>query len=235
MVVDGEFRFVTQRECPGMALVRVAAEGPRLVLEAPGAPRLVVPVPQGERREVVVWRDTVPALDAGDDAARWLRSRLAREVRLVRFDRRGRRPCNPTGIGDSSAHTLFSDGYPVLVIGQASLDDLNRRLVQRGRRPVPMVRFRPNVVVDGLEPNDEDHVATIETDHVTLRLAKPCTRCAITTVDPDTAEPGREPLETLAGYRMDERWGGITFGVNAIVERPGPIAVGETARIRYRF
>jgi len=235
MVVDAGGRFVTQRDCPALALVRIVPTARGLTLHAPGQADLDVPAPAGPARDVVIWRDTVGGVDAGDAAAAWLGARIARDVRLVRFDSARERPCDPERVGDSGAHTLFSDAYPVLVIGRASLDALNRRFAQRGLPPLPMERFRPNVVLAGLEPHDEDHVSTIETDEVTLRLVKPCTRCTVTTVDPATGERGDEPLATLAGYRMDERWGGITFGMNAIVERAGAIRVGDRARVAFAF
>jgi len=235
MVVDPAGRFVTQRECPALALVRVTPRELGIRLHAPGRQDLDVPTPAVSARDVVVWRDTVGGHDAGTAAAAWLTAHLARAVRLVRFDFARTRACNPERVGASGAHTLFADGYPVLVIGRASLDALNARLAQRGHAALAMERFRPNVVLDGLAPHDEDHVATIETSEVTLRLVKPCTRCTITTVDPATGEPGDEPLATLASYRMDERWGGITFGMNAIVEREGTIRVGERARVGFAF
>ncbi len=235
MVVDVAGRFVTQRECEALARVRATPSPSGLALDAPGQPPLRIARAPGSVREVVVWRDTVRAIDAGDDAARWLSSALHREVRLVRFDASARRLCNPAYAGDGGAHTLFADGYPILVIGASSLDELNARLARRGEGAVAMVRFRPNVVLEGLAPHDEDHVATIETACVRLRLVKPCTRCRITTIDPATGVAGDEPLATLAGYRMDERTGGVTFGMNAIVERAGPIAVGDAARVTFRF
>jgi uncharacterized protein YcbX len=155
----------------------------------------------------------------------------------VRFDRSRPRPCNPDYVGASGATTLFSDGYPVLVIGAASLADLNRRLAQRGLPAAPMDRFRPNVVLSGLEPHEEDHVDTVAAGTVTLKLVKPCTRCAITTTDQATAERGLEPLRTLAGYRTDDRLGGVTFGMNAIVVAGAgtTLARGTPAHCALRF
>jgi uncharacterized protein YcbX len=235
MVVDDAGRFVTQRECPELALVRVRPSASGIALDAPGRVSLDIARRDGPAREVVVWRDRVPAQDAGDDAARWLSDVVAREVRLVRFDPAGHRACDPAWVGGSNAHTMFADGYPVLVIGRGSLDALDARLAPRGIAPLSMARFRPNVVLEGLEPHDEDHVTTIAAGRAVLRLVKPCTRCTVPNVDPATGHVGQEPLATLAGYRMNERMGGVTFGMNAIVEREGTLAVGDAARVEYSF
>ncbi len=221
MVVDAgadPARFLTQRECPRMALVETGLSAAALTLAAPGMEMLEVGYAiEGASRQVVVWRDTVRAIDQGAAAADWLSAFLGREVRLARFDPDVRRLCNPEFAGDAGAHTGFADGYPLLVIGSASLEDLNGRLVARGAGPLPMNRFRPNLVVDGLDAYDEDHLATLACGGVVLRMVKPCTRCQITTTDQATAQVGVEPLRTLAAYRNNPRLGGVTFGMNAIV------------------
>jgi hypothetical protein len=216
MVVDALGRFVTQREQPRMALVETAIERGTLVLRMPGLEPVVV-AEHGAGREVTVWRSHVRGLDAGDAAAAALSAFLGAELRLVRFDDTRPRPCNPEYAGDSGATTLFADGYPVLVVGQASLDDLNARLASRGFPAMPMDRFRPNVVIAGLEPCEEDHVDTLELGEVVLKLVKPCTRCEITTTDQGSGRRALEPLRTLATYRRDDRLAGVTFGMNAIV------------------
>jgi uncharacterized protein YcbX len=152
-------------------------------------------------REVAIWDSRVAAHDEGPAAARWFSTFAGTALRLVRFDPASRRYCNPRYAQDSGAHTAFADGYPILVIGAASLADLNARLSARGEPALPTNRFRPNLVLAGLEAYEEDHLDTIETDGVVLRLVKPCTRCRVTTTDQDTAEVGMEPLVTLAGYR----------------------------------
>ncbi len=186
---------------------------------------------------VVVWRSTASAIDAGDEPARWLSAYLGAAARLVRFAPEHVRACNPEFVGTSGAHTMFADGYPLLVISQASLDELNRRLAAHGERALPMNRFRPGVVVAGLEPHDEDHVDTIAIAGLTLRMVKPCVRCRVTTTDQDDASVGDEPLATLAAYRMSERFGGVTFGMNAIVAggAGGTLAIGDEASVDYRF
>ncbi len=238
MVVDGDGRFVTQREHPRLARVGVAVEGSALWLSAPDRePLWIALAPGGDAREVVVWGSRVAAHDAGDEAAAWLTAFLDIRVRLVRFDASYERRCDPEYVGDSGAHTAFADGYPILVIGEASLADLNARLIATGAPALPMNRFRPNVVVAGLDPYDEDHLDTIESDGVVLKLVKPCTRCQITTTDQDTALRGTEPLATLATYRSDARLGGVAFGMNAIVIAGvgREIATGAIASCMFRF
>ncbi len=237
MVVDGHGRFVTQREHPQLALVATAVREGALTLAAPGRAPLVVAGAARAAREVVVWRSTVCGLDAGDAAAAWLSAHVGVDVRLVRFDRATTRPCNPEYAGDSGAHTLFADGYPLLVIGAASLADLNARMTARGFPALPMNRFRPNVVLAGLPAFDEDHLDTIAVGDVVLRCVKPCTRCRVTTTDQATAHVGEEPLRTLAGYRMDPRFDGVTFGMNAIVVAGAgsTLSAGAPARVDYRF
>jgi uncharacterized protein YcbX len=191
----------------------------------------------GDAIEVEVWRHQGRGIDAGDAAALWLSAWLGMAVRLVRFDRSTPRACNVEYAGDSGAHTLFADGYPVLVIGAASLDDLNARLVARGSSALPMNRFRPNVVLEGLPAYAEDHLDTITIGAVTLRCVKPCTRCTVTTTDQDSIEVGLEPLRTLGEYRMDAGLDGVTFGMNAVVIAGAgeAIARGDPARVDYRF
>jgi uncharacterized protein YcbX len=237
MVVDAQGRFVTQRDSPRLALVAMAVEADALVLRTEGRAPLRIPTRRRHAgaRDVVVWRSHVRGHDEGDDAAAWLSAHLSRDVRMVRFDRSGTRACNPEYVGDSGAHTLFADGYPVLVIGSASLADLNERLGRRGEPVLPMNRFRPNVVVDGLEPYDEDHLDTMSFGEVKLRMVKPCIRCQVTTTDQATAVVGIEPLPTLAGYRHDARLAGVAFGMNAIVVAGGEVRVGADIDVTYRF
>lgn len=238
MVVDEGGRFLTQRELPRLALVGVEVSARGLRLTAPHMqPCDVALDARGGTREVVVWRSTVLATDAGAGPAKWMSDWLAHDVHLVRFDRSRPRECNREFAGDSGAHTMFADGYPILVASSASLDELNARLSARGHRALPMNRFRPNLVIDGLPAFDEDHVDTIAVAGVVLRLVKPCVRCQVTTTDQANARVGVEPLPTLGEFRMDARFGGVTFGVNAVVvEGDGEsIAAGAPAAVEYRF
>jgi hypothetical protein len=238
MVVDRAGRFVTQREHPRLALVRTAVRAGRLELSHDGFEPLALALSlDGPVREVACWNHRGRAFDAGDAAADWLSAILDADLRLVRFDPSDRRACNPEHVPDSGAHTRFADGYPLLVVGTGSLAELNRRLDARGHPPLPMDRFRPNLVLDGLDPHDEDHLGTIAIGDLVLQPVKPCVRCQVTTTDQATAQVGAEPLRTLGGYRMDERRGGVTFGMNAIVlEGAGrEIAAGEPATCTYAF
>lgn len=238
MVVDADGRFLTQRDHPRLALVDVGIANAALRLSAPGMPACEVAMHgPGPSREVVVWRSDVLGIDAGDDAARWFSQWLGRDARLVRFDGARTRECNRAYAGDSGAHTLFADGYPILVANAASLADLNARLAARGHEALPMNRFRPNVVLEGLPAWDEDHVDTIAAGGVVLRLVKPCTRCQVTTIAQDTAQVGMEPLPTLGEFRMDTKVEGVTFGVNAIVVEGAGLAIeaGAAAAVSYRF
>jgi hypothetical protein len=243
MVVDERGEMLTQRELPRLALVQSTLRHSEMVLRAPGMLALHVRLDSVEAAtRVRVWDDIVKAYDMGALAAQWFSDFLGRELRLVRFDPDQQRLSDPRWTGEAQAENAFADAFPLLVTSTASLDDLNQRLAARGAAAVTMQRFRPNLVLDGLQPYDEDHIdeLVIETAEgpVRLRLVKPCTRCTIPNVDPATAATGHEPGDTLAGYRADPRMnGGITFGVNAVIvegiERT--LRVGQAVRARLRF
>jgi len=226
MVVDGARTFVSQRTHPRLALVSVAAEGERLVLTAPGAsPLAVVPPPAAVAAVPVrVWDDTCDAQPAGPDAARWLSGLLGLACELVFLPDGSHRPVAPRA-GAPAAEVAFADAYPFLLISEASLEDLNRRLA----RPVPMDRFRPNLVVQGCRPYAEDGWRTIRIGSMVFHLVKPCSRCVVTTVDQATGERGREPLATLATYR--ESGGKVTFGQNLVHRGPGTLRLGDEVAV----
>ena len=243
MVVDGQGDMLTQRELPRMALVQPTFKGSELVLRAPGmlALHLRLDTVEGPTR-VKVWNDVVKAFDMGDLASQWFTDFLGQRLRLVRFDPEQQRLSDPAWAGDVAAENAFADGYPLLVANTASLTDLNARLAARGAPAVSMQRFRPNLVIDGLQAFDEDHVRELSIDteqgQVRLRLVKPCTRCTIPNVDPLTAATSHEPGDTLTGFRADPRMdGAITFGVNAVVVEglDALLRVGQTAEVSWNF
>jgi uncharacterized protein YcbX len=227
MFVTPGGRFLTQREEPRLARVFASVQREELRLSAEGAGEVRVPLDYfGPAGEVTVWRDRVNAFDQGDEPAGWISTLLGRDARLVRIDPAARRRCDPAWTADAAAHSRFSDGYPLLVLSLASLDDLNSRLPT----PLPMDRFRPNLVLDGLPPYGEDKVNELTAEGIRLRVVKPCTRCSITTTDQAAGVvAGDEPLRTLKSYRWDAALHGVTFGQNAIViEGAGSrLAVGQ--------
>jgi uncharacterized protein YcbX len=214
-----------------------------LVLRAPGMLALHVALDRVENPlRVRVWNDEVPAWDIGALAAQWFSDFAGRPLRLVRFDPEHRRPSDPAWTAGHSAQTAFADGFALLVTSAASVDELNRRLAQQGAPAADMRRFRPNLVLDGLSAHDEDHIDRLEIDTpqglVELALVKPCARCSIPGVDPDTGVQGHAVTDALAGYRADARMGGaVTFGMNAIVVRGVgfELAVGQVCRASYAF
>jgi uncharacterized protein YcbX len=243
MVVDEQGEMLTQRELPRMALIQPTLRHADLVLRAPGMLALHLRLDAVEEpTRVRVWDDVVQAYDMGALAAQWFSDFLGRKLRLVRFDPEQKRLSSSKWTGEIEAENGFADGFPLLVANAASLDELNARLALKGLAPVDMRRFRPNLVLSGLQAFDEDHVddIRIDTDEgpVVLRLAKPCVRCTIPSVDPATGEQGHEPGDTLAGYRADPRMnGGITFAMNAVIvegfERT--LRVGQRGIAGWRF
>ena len=226
MIVDADGRFLSQRTHPRLALVAPRLEDGRLVLTAPGLADLEVsPDALEPRPPVTVWRDTVAAVSAGIRARTWLAEWLGVPCDLVRMAQGVHRPVDPR-YADSDDEVSFADGFPVLLISQGSLGELNRRLEE----PLPMDRFRPNLVVSGCPPFAEDGWSALEIGEVRLRVAKPCARCIVTTVDQTTGVRGREPLVTLARFRS--RDGKLLFGQNLVPLRPGAVRLGETVRTR---
>lgn len=234
MLVRPNGRFVTQRELPRLALIGTAVNAGSLQLTAPGMPLLsVARDAPGASLSVVVWKFSGGGIDCGDEAAAWCTQYLETPLRLVRFDPQQPRLCSPEWTRDTPAHTEFADGYPILVISRASLADLNSRLP----KALPMVRFRPNIVIDDVGPYDEDRIHELTSDETALRLVKPCTRCSITTTDQERGElDGKEPLTTLKTYRFDRELGGVCFGQNVIVVRGAgaQLRVGQKLEVYWK-
>lgn len=243
MVVDAEGLFLTQRTLPRMALIRPQLKSDEMVLRAPGMLALHVAIDVVEApATVTLWRDTVPAWDMGAVAAQWFSDFLGQPCRLVRFDPEYRRLSSMEWTGGVEAPNQFSDGFPLLVASVASLDELNVRLRAAGHAAVGMERFRPNVVLAGIDAHDEDRVDLIWVDapegEIHLQPVKPCARCPIPDIDPATAESAPAVGDALRSYRQDQRLNGaITFGMNAIV-RQGEgrvLRVGQRVAANLRF
>jgi uncharacterized protein YcbX len=243
MLVDPDGVFVTQRELPRMVLVRTLLKTSEMVLRAPGMLALHIALDRVESAvRVKVWNDEVAAYDMGDLCAQWFTDFLGRPLRMVRFDPEHKRLSDHRWTGDLDAENGFSDGFPILVTSVAALDELNRRLEKQGEAAVTIERFRPNLVLDGLDAHGEDALDEIvfETDEgpVRLKLVKPCARCPMPDVDPVTAETGHSVTDALSAYRADARLEGkITFGMNAVIlegiERV--LRVGMSGRASFRF
>lgn len=235
MVTDPDGAMLTQRAYPRMALIRTELGAQELVLRAPGMSELRTPLhaarlDAARKVATTVWGDAAYGLDTGDESAAWFTDFLGVPARLLRFDPERERTVDPDYTASTGgATTLFADGFPLLVIGQASLDDLNTRLSSKGAPAIPIDRFRPNLVLSGLDPYEEDYVQTLSVaddanaqQRVQLQLVKLCARCPIPTIDqakgaPDPDWPN-EPTDTMSVYRAKpQRKGALTFGNNALV------------------
>jgi uncharacterized protein YcbX len=228
MIVDGSGRFITGRQVPATVLIRATPDATGLRLEAPGHAATSIGFPRADapRRRVTVWDDEVEAPDAGDAAAAWITGVLGREARLVAMDAAAARAVDPSRArpGDEVS---FADGYPLLLVSQAALDGLNSRLPA----DLPMLRFRPNLVVDGAAVHAEDGWKRLRIGEVEFEGVKPCVRCVFTTVDPEAGafDPSGEPLRTLKTYRRGPK--GITFGMNLIARGSGTLHVGDAVDV----
>lgn len=243
MVVDAQGGFLTQRSHPRMAWIRPELGDADLVLHFPGQEPLRVALQAtGPLRPAQVWSDRVQAWDMGPDAARWLSRALGTDCALVRCDPAAPRRTSGRWTGGETAPVHFADSYPLMVLSQAAIDDLNQRLQAAGHAAVDARRFRPNIVIAGLEAHDEDRVDGFDlpdSPGLQLRMAKPCTRCPIPDIDPVTAEQGTAVGDAMRAYRQDERVGGaITFGMHAVPQglRDGAeLAVGQALAGDWQF
>ena len=229
MLVDGAGKFMSQRRHPRMALISPRFTPGRLVVSAPGMPDLEVPL-EGEPAEqidVEVWGDLQRGAPVGGYADRWFGGFLSVPCRLVRKPDDDVRSVD-SAYARSGDQTSFADGFPLLLISEASLEDLNGRL----ESPVPMNRFRPNLVVRGCGPYAEDGWSELRIGEATFRVAEACPRCAITTVDQESGERGKEPLRTLATYR--KAGGEVWFGRNLIHTSTGVVSVGDPVEVTPR-
>ena len=227
MLVDDEGRFLSQRVLPRMALIDVEVLADHLRVSAPGMPPASVPfVATGPRRRVVIWDDTCDAVEV-PEVTGWFREALGAACTLVDMPDDAERQVDPA-FAKPGEIVGFSDGFPFLLLTTASLEALNARLPSA----VGMDRFRPNLVVLGATPFEEDAWETIAIGGLSFRVVKPCARCVIPNVDPRTAEKGAEPLRTLATFRKEGN--GVMFGQNLIHEGEGGIAEGARVTVGKR-
>lgn len=244
MVVDDEGEFMSQRELPRMALIQPQLKFNDVVLRAPGMLALHLSIDAVEEAvKVRCWDEEVDAFDMGNIAAQWFSDFLGRKLRLVRFDPDFQRLSSKQWTGGIEARNQFSDGYPVLVISEASLQAFNERMARAGHAPVGMERFRPNIVLSGIEAHDEDRLdlLSIVADGdapVRLKAVKPCGRCPIPNIDPKTAQVSPEVGDVLQSYRQNEMLKGApSFGMNLIVlDGDGQsLKVGQDVTANWRF
>lgn len=245
LVVSGDGLQITARETPVMALVRprfaigAGTHGPRrnsdgaLLLDAPEMPTFRLELPgTSATRLVRVWADTVEAHDAGDLAAEWMSDAIRQSCRVVRLAEHARRPLRAKYAGPlpfTDRRVAFSDGAPLLLLGQRSVDALSERLVEQGDDAMTIARFRPNVLLSGTDAHEEDTWERVEIGSVSFGVGSPCSRCVMTTVNPDTAEKGIEPLRTLATYRRQD--GEVMFGMNATHASPGTLYLDDRVTV----
>ena len=227
MVVTPSGKFLTQREYPRLALVTPTVKNGMVTLSAPNFDSLQFGIQStGTPTPVEVWKSKdVSAIDQGEESAQWLSDWLGVSVRLVHVADGFKRKLNPEYAVHADDHTGFADGYPILIISEESLQDLNSKLDSA----VPMNRFRPNIVVKGCEPFAEETWKRIRIGGVEMALVKPCARCVVTTIDKDTLAKSKEPLKTLSSYRMQEL--GAIFGVNIIPLNEGVVKVGMNVEV----
>ena len=242
MLINKESQFVTQRRFPQMALIQAKLINNQLLINAPNQPELTVSLPNEESNQtqlnksesdfeqisssVIVWQDNCAGFIAKSPINQWFSDFIGTEVRLVSYDQNNPRPSDPT-YSHQDDIVSYADGFPLLVISQASLDDLNSRL----DTPVPMVSFRPNIVVSGCQPYAEDRWKMLKVGEVEFEAVKTCSRCVLTTVDPNTGikRDDGQPLKQLSQYRRAP--GGVMFGMNLIPRSSGKIKIGDQVEI----
>ena len=243
MVVDEAGDFVTQRVLPRMALIKPQLKTFEMVLRAPGMLALHIALDAVEQpTRVRVWDDVVSAYDMGAVAAQWFSDFLGQKLRMVRFDPEHQRLSSLKWTGGIEAPVQFNDSYALLVTSDASLDGLNTRRQAANHAPAGMERFRPNLVLSGVQAHDEDRLGvmhiTTEQGQAQIKPVKPCVRCPIPNIDPLSGISSPEVGDALQTYRQDPRMnGGITFGMNAIVLQGAEqmLRVGQTVVADYVF
>lgn len=228
MLVDEEGMFISQREVPALACLHTSPNGVGIeVTDVRNEEQIIIPwkIDHGDRSRAQVWSDKITLLHYAE-ADEWFSDRLNSRIRLMHLPDSTKRRTD--GRYASSLNSL-SDGFPYLIASQASLDDLNERLLNEGKQPVGMERFRPNLVIAGGEAFQEDQWREISIGTVPFSLVKPCARCVIVTIDQTTGALGKEPLRTLATYRS--RRNKIYFAMNAVARGEGVLSVGDPITI----
>ncbi|MDX2045588.1 MAG: MOSC domain-containing protein [Chitinophagaceae bacterium] len=232
MLVDENNLFLTQREYPQMALLQTAISETGIQIFHKQQPDKKILIPFHpvikEKITVQVWDDTCEAVTMSSETNEWFSTQLQIPCRLVYMPDDSLRKVDSNYAVHNTDITGFSDGYPLLMIGQASLDELNRRLTE----PLPMNRFRPNIVFTGGKPHEEDEMENFITGDINFYGVKLCARCMVTTTNQDTGERGKEPLKTLSAYRMKNN--NVYFGQNALYNKPGRLSVGDAISILRR-
>jgi uncharacterized protein len=246
MVVDSQGQFITQREVPQMARIKIGLVEDGLTLSSVGQQDLHIPISSAARRprDVLVWSFSGSGLEVGPIAQAWLSSVLGRPAALVQFDTSSPRTCKE--LGSTASKTYFADSFGYLMLGQASVNDLEERMKEHhqdaGLR-LPANRFRANILLDGIEAYEEDHIRTICFDDITLEVVSKCVRCNVPSVEQSTGEiQSEQPTPLLDSYRLDADLGGSTIGVNAIylnqhppLGQPKIIKIGQKISIEYAF
>ena len=227
MVVDAQGKFVTARKHPGMVLIHIVIDDEGLLLDAPGMARLRLAAPtKPASLNATIWNDEVVSAVADPAANIWISDYLGFPSRFVFMAENSVRPVD-ADYSRAGDQVSFADGFPLLLISQAALDSLNSRL----QSPVPMLRFRPSLVVADTKPHAEDDWRSIRIGEIRFDVVKPCVRCVLTTVDPETGrvDEAGEPLRTLLSYRRTDK--GVTFGQNLIPRSIGTIKIGDEIEI----
>ena len=220
MLIDGGNQFMTQRTFPAMALFRLLYESGKFSIRH-GNQVIGLPLSHGNTRiTATIWDDTVDVYEVSPAHSEWFSEILGMDCRLVSFPEENARPVDPR-YSIHHEQVSLADAYPLLIIGQSSLDNLNQRL----REPLPMNRFRPNLVFKGGEPYEEDSWKEFRVGLNRFAAVKPCARCVVTTVDQETAIKGKEPLATLSSYRRKDN--NVYFGQNLLPLDHFEISTGD--------
>lgn len=226
MIIDEKGRFISQRQHSEMALIETALETTHLIFTIPSYPSFFIPLDlKGTNRTVEIWKDTCQAIDAGNEVAYALSDFLKKECRLVFMPEKEMRAVNPKYAKRAEDEVGFADGYPFLLISEASLADLNSRL----ETSVSMDRFRPNLVISNSIPFEEDTWELIQIGNIRFHVVKPCSRCIVVNIDQDSSQSNPEILQILSAYRKGEK--GVFFGQNLIHEDKGVLKVGDAVQV----